>query len=84
MFIERLHTKNAYPLSSFPDRELTERDVVVWYTFGQTHIPRLEDWPGMRQARFILSHVNNMIISVKRSTRGRAAAPGRDDSDQRY
>ena len=22
-------------------------DLVVWYTFGQTHIPRLEDWPVM-------------------------------------
>ena len=22
-------------------------DLVVWYNFGQTHIPRLEDWPVM-------------------------------------
>ena len=29
------------------DRELSDRDLVVWYTFGQTHIPRLEDWPVM-------------------------------------
>jgi primary-amine oxidase len=29
------------------DRDLDARDVVVWYTFGQTHIPRLEDWPVM-------------------------------------
>ena len=24
-----------------------DRDLVVWYTFGQTHVPRLEDWPVM-------------------------------------
>jgi primary-amine oxidase len=29
------------------DRDLTGRDLVLWYTFGQTHIPRLEDWPVM-------------------------------------
>jgi primary-amine oxidase len=29
------------------DRDLDDRDVVLWYTFGQTHIPRLEDWPVM-------------------------------------
>src|SRR5207248_2389257 len=29
------------------DRDLADRDLVVWYTFGQTHTPRLEDWPVM-------------------------------------
>jgi len=29
------------------DRGIAGRDVVVWYTFGQTHIPRIEDWPVM-------------------------------------
>jgi primary-amine oxidase len=29
------------------DREIADRDLVVWYTFGQTHIPRVEDWPVM-------------------------------------
>jgi primary-amine oxidase len=29
------------------DRDLSDRDVVLWYTFGQTHIPRVEDWPVM-------------------------------------
>jgi primary-amine oxidase len=29
------------------NRDLTDRDLVVWYTFGQTHVPRLEDWPVM-------------------------------------
>ena len=29
------------------DRPIAETDVVLWYTFGTTHIPRVEDWPVM-------------------------------------
>jgi primary-amine oxidase len=29
------------------NREIGARDLVVWYNFGQTHIPRVEDWPVM-------------------------------------
>jgi primary-amine oxidase len=29
------------------DRSLVDEDIVVWYTFGLTHIPRPEDWPVM-------------------------------------
>lgn len=29
------------------DREIANRDVVFWYTFGHTHIPRPEDYPVM-------------------------------------
>jgi primary-amine oxidase len=29
------------------DRDLENHDLVLWYTFGQTHVPRLEDWPVM-------------------------------------
>jgi primary-amine oxidase len=29
------------------DRNIAGTDLVVWYTFGQTHIPRIEDWPVM-------------------------------------
>ena len=29
------------------DRPIVDRDIVVWYTFGATHIPRPEDWPVM-------------------------------------
>jgi primary-amine oxidase len=29
------------------DRNIAQTDLVVWYTFGQTHIPRAEDWPVM-------------------------------------
>ncbi|WP_426574716.1 primary-amine oxidase [Aquihabitans sp. McL0605] len=29
------------------DRNLVDEDVVLWYTFGVTHLPRPEDWPVM-------------------------------------
>ncbi|KAJ4843438.1 hypothetical protein Tsubulata_030453 [Turnera subulata] len=29
------------------NRSLEETDIVLWYAFGVTHIPRLEDWPVM-------------------------------------
>ena len=32
------------------DREIADTDVVFWYTFGHTHIPRPEDYPVMPTA----------------------------------
>jgi primary-amine oxidase len=29
------------------DRELEDTDVVLWHTFGTSHLPRPEDWPVM-------------------------------------
>ncbi len=29
------------------DRSIANRDVVFWYTFGHTHVPRAEDYPVM-------------------------------------
>ena len=29
------------------DRPVTDTDVVLWCTFGVTHVPRPEDWPVM-------------------------------------
>jgi primary-amine oxidase len=29
------------------DRSVDATDIVVWYTFGVTHVPRPEDWPVM-------------------------------------
>ena len=35
------------PAFQAADRDLVDEDVVVWHTFGSTHIPRPEDWPVM-------------------------------------
>ncbi|BBI32785.1 primary-amine oxidase [Cohnella abietis] len=32
------------------DRPVANKDIVVWYTMGHTHIPRPEDWPVMPAA----------------------------------
>jgi primary-amine oxidase len=39
------------------DRSLVDEDVVLWYTFGVTHLPRPEDWPVMpvESTGFLLS-----------------------------
>ncbi|GFZ07840.1 copper amine oxidase family protein [Actinidia rufa] len=29
------------------NRSLEETDIILWYVFGITHVPRLEDWPVM-------------------------------------
>jgi primary-amine oxidase len=35
------------PAWTAADRSLVDTEVVVWHTFGVTHIPRPEDWPVM-------------------------------------
>ena len=51
------HAAGDYPNQSEPgeglpkwtaaNRSLDRQDVVVWYTFGITHVPRPEEWPVM-------------------------------------
>jgi primary-amine oxidase len=38
---------DGLPLWTARDRSIADRDVVLWHTFGVTHIPRPEDWPVM-------------------------------------
>jgi len=38
---------DGLPRWTAADRSLVGTDVVLWYTFGVTHLPRPEDWPVM-------------------------------------
>lgn len=38
---------DGLPRWTAADRSLVGTDVVVWHTFGVTHVPRPEDWPVM-------------------------------------
>ncbi len=38
---------DGLPRWTAADRPIVDRDLVVWHTFGVTHIPRPEDWPVM-------------------------------------
>jgi primary-amine oxidase len=38
---------DGLPQWTAANRSIADRDIVAWYTFGHTHIPRPEDWPVM-------------------------------------
>ena len=38
---------DGLPAWTAADRSIVDTDVVLWHTFGVTHIPRPEDWPVM-------------------------------------
>jgi primary-amine oxidase len=38
---------DGLPRWTAQDRSIADRDIVLWYTFGVTHVPRPEDWPVM-------------------------------------
>jgi primary-amine oxidase len=38
---------DGLPRWTAADRTLENEDLVLWYTFGSHHVPRLEDWPVM-------------------------------------
>ncbi len=44
-----LHPGNGVGLPTYvaEDRSIADTDIVVWHTFGVTHVPRPEDWPVM-------------------------------------
>ena len=44
------HCTDGLPKWIEADRNIENADVVFWYTFGHTHIPRLEDYPVMPTA----------------------------------
>lgn len=64
------------------DRDLVQEDIVVWHTFGLTHVPRPEDWPIMPvdYTGFVLKPVGffdrNPTLDVPPSTQGGTCAAG--------
>jgi primary-amine oxidase len=50
---------DGLPRWTSADREIADRDVVCWYSFGVTHFVRPEDWPVMpvEYAGFVLSPI---------------------------
>ncbi|EEE57286.1 hypothetical protein OsJ_07344 [Oryza sativa Japonica Group] len=58
------------------DRSLEETNLVLWYVFGITHIPRLEDWPVMPVERISFMLMTS-ALSSSRGQPGRTLAPGR-------
>jgi primary-amine oxidase len=62
LWVTRYDPAERYPAGDYPnqhaggaglpewiaaDRPLEGQDVVLWHTFGSTHLPRPEDWPVM-------------------------------------
>jgi primary-amine oxidase len=62
LWVTRYDARERFPSGDYPnqhpgggglpayqaaDREIRDRDIVVWYTFGSHHISRPEDWPVM-------------------------------------
>jgi primary-amine oxidase len=62
LWVTRYHPTERYPagdqINQHPggaglpafvaqDRDIDGQDIVLWHTFGSTHIPRPEDWPVM-------------------------------------
>jgi len=39
------------PAYAAADRDIDGQDIVMWHTFGPTHVPRPEDWPVMPVTR---------------------------------
>ncbi len=46
-FVNQHPGGGGLPAYSAADRSVVDEDIVVWHTFGLTHVPRPEDWPIM-------------------------------------
>ena len=50
-FINQHAGGGGLPAYAAADRDIDGQDIVVWHTFGLTHLPRPEDWPVMPVGR---------------------------------
>ncbi|MCZ2820421.1 primary-amine oxidase [Modestobacter sp. VKM Ac-2977] len=46
-FVNQHSGGSGLPEYAAADRDIDGQDLVVWHTFGLTHVPRTEDWPIM-------------------------------------
>jgi primary-amine oxidase len=62
----QIYAAGAYPNEAKPDDADTldhyadgdsiyDKDIVVWYSLGMTHFPRVEDWPIMSSDRLVVT-----------------------------
>jgi len=69
------------------DRSIADTDIVFWYTFGHTHLPRPEDYPVMPTAYigfllkpagfFHANPANDVPPSMKKSAQGSCCGGGK-------
>ncbi len=50
-FVNQSPGGGGVPAYAAADRDIDGQDIVLWHTFGPTHVVRLEDWPVMPVAR---------------------------------
>ncbi len=50
-FVNQSPGGGGLPGYAAEDRDIDGQDIVLWHTFGPTHVVRLEDWPVMPVAR---------------------------------
>jgi primary-amine oxidase len=50
-FVNQSRGGGGLPAYAAADRDIDGQDIVLWHTFGPTHVVRLEDWPVMPVAR---------------------------------
>ena len=46
-FVNQSAEDEGLPVWTAAERSIDNTDVVLWYTFGIHHVPRVEDWPIM-------------------------------------
>jgi primary-amine oxidase len=50
-FVNQSPGGGGLPAYAAADRDIDGQDIVLWHTFGPTHVVRLEDWPVMPVVR---------------------------------